>query len=260
LLGYAALIAYQGYHQPRHLEFAQRVADYLLNSAGRTADGTLCHVPDMVWVDTLVGTVPFFLELNRVTGDARYLEEALTQAVNHAGHLQDPATGLYRHAWHESSNTFAGPAFWGRGNGWAVLANTEILAALPTTHPGRATVLNIAQRQMAGLKSLQDGSGLWHTVVTRPDFYLETSASALIGYGFKRGVEAGWLNRNEYAATAELAFNGVWRRILADGTVTGVSAPTGPTTIVEAYQTVPYHAPQLYGQGVVLALGNPLLP
>ena len=88
-----------------------------------------------------------------------------------------PVSGLSYHAWDESGNDPAGEVYWGRGNGWALLADVAALSAITTTHPFRSTILDIMQKRVEGLKPLQDASGLWHTVLTQPDSYLETSVS-----------------------------------------------------------------------------------
>lgn len=259
LLGYAALIAYRESGQPHYLVAAQGIADYILSAAGRAADGTLFHTPDLVWDDTLISIVPFLLELSRVTNNPVYAEEAIQQVLNHAEHLQDPATGLYRHAWRASNNTWAGPSFWARGNSWMIMTSAELLGAIEPDHPAYAEVLKIFQQQAAGLVATQDQSGLWPTVVNRPDFYLETSASALIGYGLYRGVAAGWLDSKNYTPAIEAALRGIWRRVPAEGTVTGVSGPTGPMLVESDYNAIPADQLELYGQGAVLIL-SPALP
>ncbi|CAG0935645.1 Unsaturated rhamnogalacturonyl hydrolase YesR [Thermoflexales bacterium] len=117
LLGYAALVAYEKDGGAERLAFAEQVADYLLNTAPRTADDTLEHDSNRIWVDTLLGSVPFLLEMTRVTGDPQYAEEAISQTIKHAQHLQDPCSGLYHHARDASQIDPAGQAYWGRGNG-----------------------------------------------------------------------------------------------------------------------------------------------
>jgi len=259
LLGYAALIAHETSGQPEHLAFAQRVADYLMNTAPRTADGTLTHDNNRVWVDTLLGTVPFLIEMSQVSGGSDiYADEAISQVIKHADHLQDPISGLYHHAWDESGHDPAGQFHWGRGNGWALLADVAVLSAIAPTHPQHSTILDIMQKQAAGLRLLQDAGGLWHTVLTRPDSYLEISASALIGYALKQGVQEGWLDEDAYAAVAQAATLGLWRQVLADGTVANVSGPTWPMLTEEEYNARPHDSLQLYGQGVALLLGSPI--
>jgi len=194
--------------------------------------------------------------MSQVSGSDVYADEAIFQVIRHANHLQDPASGLYDHAWDESGSNPAGQVPWGRGNGWALLAHVEVLSAMPITHPLRSTVLDILRKQAVGLRPLQDASGLWHTVLTRSDSYLETSASALMAYALRRGIQEGWLDRDTYAPTTEAATLGVWRQVLADGTVTNVSAPTWPMLTEEEYNARPHDASQLYGQGVALLSGS----
>jgi rhamnogalacturonyl hydrolase YesR len=260
LLGYAALIAYETQGRPEQLAYAQKVANYFVYTATRTADGTLTHVDDTVWDDTLLGTVPFLMEMSKVSGDGAYLEEAITQTLKHAAHLQDPASGLYHHAWDESQNTFWSGSYWERGNGWMLLADVELLSSMPVTHPQRTMILTLLQKQAAGLKPLQDTGGRWHTVVNRPDFYLESSGSALIGYALRRAVQAGWLDAVDYDPVVRRALQGMWGKVLSDGTLSEVSAPTGPMLTEIEYNTVPTTTLELYGQGALLLLGSPLSP
>jgi unsaturated rhamnogalacturonyl hydrolase len=257
LLGYAALTAYETTQQPEYLDYAERVADYFLHTAPRTSDGTLTHDSHRVWVDTLLSSVPFLTKMSQVSGESLYLEEAISQTVRHAEHLQDPDTGLYRHAWDETGSNPAGQPFWGRGNGWAMMANVTLLSKMPVTHTSRSVVLDSVQRQAAGLQPLQDSSGLWHTVLTRPDSYLETSATMLIGYGLEQGVQHGWLDEAEFSEPTRAARLGVWRRVTADGTVTGVSGPTWPRETAEDYAAIPHGGLRLYGQGLALLLESP---
>jgi unsaturated rhamnogalacturonyl hydrolase len=257
LLGYAALKAYEISGQPQYLAFANWVADYLLDIAPRTADGTLTHDSHRVWIDSLLGSVPFLVEMSQVTGSDIYIEEAITQTVKHAEHLQDPDSGLYYHAWDETESDPAGHVYWGRGNGWALLADVALLSVITDSHPSHANILNGMQRHAEALRMLQDSSGLWRTALTQSDSYLETSASSLIGYGFKCGVERGWLDREIFSASAEAAKLGVWRHVLADGTVTDVSGPTWPMMTEEDYDARPHDKLQLYGQGLALLLESP---
>ncbi|MGD8244453.1 MAG: glycoside hydrolase family 88 protein, partial [Anaerolineae bacterium] len=245
LLGYGALVAYQFDPQPNYLAFAERVADYLMNTAPRTSDGALAHFDAQMWDDTLISAVPFFVEMHRVTRDQHYLDEAATQTVLHAEILQDPATGLFRHAWSEDAGEYLSASYWARGNSWNMIASAQLLHALPVTHALRSQIVSIAQDQAEALAALQDPGGLWHTVVDRPEFYLESSGSAGIAYGLGCGVQDGWLPADLENAV-QVARLGLWRKVSADGTVTDVSGPTGPMRDEEAYNAIPKDALQLY--------------
>lgn len=255
LLGYAALAVYSEQPAENDLAFAQRVADYLMNTARRTADGTLTHVDDTVWDDTMVSITPFLVAMSQVTQNQRYFDEAVAQVLKHANHLQDAQTGLYHHAWDESEQRYVSAVYWCRGNSWALLADVEVLAAMPITHPQRAAVLTLLQRQVAALKPLQAPSGLWHTVLNRADFYEETSGSAMIAAALLTSTAAGWVAKPLFDENAQLARLGVWRQVTLDGRVMGVSAPTAPMSKESDYAAIPISPIELYGQGAVLWMG-----
>ncbi len=256
LLGYAALSIYETEGGENYLRFAQNVADYLMYTAPRAPDGTYTHDEQRIWIDTLLGSVPFLIKMGQISENEVYTEQAVLQLVNHSKHLQNPDSGLYYHAQPIEGQSPLGHAYWGRGNGWAILADVFVLSNLPPTHASYPIILDILQRHAAALIKTQDPeSGLWHTVLTRDDFYLEVSATSLIGYGLKAATHHGWLN-SQYKPYAEAATLGVWTYVTADGTVHQVSSPTWPMT-EEAYNQLPYTESQSYGQGVALLLLSP---
>ena len=107
--------------------------------------------------------------------------------------------------------------------------------------------------QLLGLATLQQGDGLWHTVVTRPDFYLESSGSAGIATAMTRAVDEGWADPN-LGAHARPAYSAVKSRVAGDGTLTQVSAGTGVAPTIEVYNLVPTDKIQPYGQGLLLMM------
>jgi unsaturated rhamnogalacturonyl hydrolase len=254
LLGYSALISYENDPQPAYLDFAQAVADWLMNDAPRTPDGTLSHGngSDLVACDTMISVIPFLTEMTRITGDTAYLDEAVSQVLKHANRLQDPLSGLYHHAWSYHQNQFVGPLYWSRGNGWIMVGDVEVLGEMDAADPDRVTILNLLKDQAAALKSYQDNSGLWPNVVDHPENYLETSGTAMIGYAIKQGIREGWLDSSTYSTMAQTAILGVWRKVLADGTLTDVQSTTGYWLTAAEYNAVPHDQLQLFGQGIGL--------
>jgi rhamnogalacturonyl hydrolase YesR len=73
------------------------------------------------------------LEAYRATGDAAYLDKTADLVVAYLDSLQEK-NGLFHHG-------LDAPFFWGRGNGWAAAGLTELLAALPTSHPRHRRVM-----------------------------------------------------------------------------------------------------------------------
>ncbi len=159
-LAYAALAVYVRDPQPRYWALALQAAAYIFDQAPRTSDGTLIHLDAMVWADTLFGVTPFLIKMWTVTGEARYLDEAIAQVQKHGVHLQDPVTGLYRHAWSEPRADYSGPSFWGRGNGWALVAQALLLAAVP---PDDALpVLTVGPFRAPGASPDGEAGHQWH--------------------------------------------------------------------------------------------------
>ena len=91
------------------------------------------------------------------------------------------------------------------------------------------------------------GEGLWHTILTDPESYLETSASAGIAASL---VVYGHPLHKKYV---QRALEGIRQNIAGDGTVKNVSAGTAVMPDLESYRHVPKKRIQGWGQGLVLA-------
>lgn len=257
-LAYAALVVYERDPQPRYWALALQASAYIFGEAPRTADGTLIHLDKMVWADTLFGVTPFLTKMWTVTGEARYLDEAVAQVQKHAAHLQDPMTGLYRHAWSEPRADYSGPFFWGRGNGWALMAQAQLLAVVPPDDARLPALLGNFRRQAQALLPRQAADGMWHTVITRSDFYLESSATGLIAAGLAWAGKSNLFGaefRDEMNSAAQAGRAAIWLQVSADGAVKGVSGPTGPMEEEAAYNAIPMLEFSLYGQGAALLAG-----
>lgn len=252
-----ALLVYERTGEARYLDVAQRCAAYLRDQAAR-AHGALAHHEDQLWDDTLIVSVPLLARLGARHGCADCLGMAVDEYLAHARRLQDPVSGRWFHGWDASEQRAAGAAHlsaaqWARGNGWAALAATEILAVLPPGDGRQAQVGARLERQLLGLTAVQDASGLWHTVVTRPDFYLESSGSAAIAAAVLRATDAGWVD-GRLRPTGILAARAVDALVADDGTLTRVSTGTGVAPTVETYNQVPFDQIKPYGQGLYLLM------
>lgn len=252
-----ALLVYERTGEERYLEVALRCAAYLRDQAPRV-HGSLAHVDDQLWDDTLIVSVPLLARLGARHGCRDCLGMAVDEYLAHARRLQDPQSGRWFHGWDASEQRAGGAthlsgAQWARGNGWAALAATEILAALAPADPRREQVRTRLERQLRGLSVLQDASGLWRTVVTRPDFYLESSGSAAIAAAILRAVDAGWVGANLRPVGLQAA-RAVDALVAADGTLTRVSTGTGVAPTLETYNQVPFDRIKPYGQGLYLIM------
>jgi rhamnogalacturonyl hydrolase YesR len=147
--------------------------------------------------------------------------------VNYAKRLQR-ADGLFVHAEN-------GPHAWGRGNGFALLGLTESLTHLPSTWPGRAEVLDIYRKHLAGLVKHQSDDGSWRQVIDDPASYRELTATAMITAAIARGLSRGWIDRNTFEPILNRGWQAVAARVNADGTVKDVCSGTGAGPTLEYY-------------------------
>jgi unsaturated rhamnogalacturonyl hydrolase len=88
----------------------------------------------------------------------------------------------------------------------------------------------VLARQLNAIARLQDHSGLWHTVIDRPDSYLEASSAAGFALAFGRALKTrlAGLDRKLAEAAYARATRAICAKINAGGEFTGVSQQTPP--------------------------------
>ena len=244
----------------RYLRYVQQAADYATERQNRLPDGTFVRAFPRrwtLWADDLFMSVPFLARMAELSGDRRYLDDAARQVVSFHNYLFDERAALMRHNWYSDVQQ-QGVAFWGRANGWAVLAQVDLLDRLPRDHPQRDTLLALLRRHLEGLARRQGGDGLWHQLLDREDSYLETSASAMITYALARAVNRGYIERG-YAALARRGWEGVRSRIRPDGQIEGICAGTGVSDSLADYYRRPTPLNDVHGIGAVLFAGSEVL-
>lgn len=254
---------YEETGRQEYLDFCRAWGEWVLTDMVRTEMGGIQHVTidsmneQQLWADTVFMTVLFLAKLSSLTGDKRFADEALRQFILHIHYLQDRKTGLWCHGWSFlRGDNFAG-ALWARGNCWFTIAAAELEALMPLEGFARDLILDAYRAQAKALCAMQDASGLWHTLIDRPDSYLETSGSAGFAYGLLRGVRLGYLDESmkENALRAARAVIG---KIGGDGMVQGVSYGTIVSCDLEDYCRVALR-PTGYGQNLTLLMLTELM-
>lgn len=252
---------------PRFRKHIDVVADYISNGQFRLPDGTLARQRPQdvsVWSDDFYMGISFLAQMGRL-GDHKYWDDAVKQVTQGSARLFDERVCLYDHGWSENTDGYDPRIHWCRGNGWAALAMTELLAELPADYPGRDKVLHYYRQMMRGLVEQQDASGLWHNVLDRHDTFLETSGSAMFAYALARGVNEGWLSPI-FGPPAITGWNGLVTRVLPDGRVSGICEGTTYASDMTYYtyrgagsDTI-FVGPVLYsGAEVIRLIQNPKL-
>lgn len=242
-IGDVLLTLYDMFKEEKYLKKAKELGDFIISYKDRLPSGGIVHEPGtrQLWIDTTYMICPLMVRLG-----GPYKEEGLRQLYIHIRYLMNPNVFLFYHAWDENTLSLT-QHYWARGNGWILATLVEIFPYLE--EEDRDYIESIVKGMASILSKLQDKSGLWHTLINMKDTYLETSGSALLGYGIHRAIQLGILDEG-YLDVVNKTLKGIRARISKEGDVLGVSEGTGPGDYI-------YYAKRkvgvfLHGQGTVL--------
>ena len=259
-MGASVIEVYRRDPQKRYRAYIDLAAEHVFTRQSRLQDGTFARsFPHKwtIWTDDLYMGVSFLARMGELSGDARYLDDAAQQVVNFHKYLFDEERGLMHHCWYSDVQR-PGVAFWGRANGWALLAQVDLLDRLPLSHPKRATLIALLQRHILGIARYQGAKGLWHQLLDKTDSYLETSCSAMFTYAIARSVNRGYIEPR-YASIAQRGWEGVIARIQPDGRIESVCAGTSVSDDLVYYYRRPAPLNDVHGIGAVLLAGTEIL-
>ena len=226
----------------------------------RLEDGTLVRpFPRRwtLWADDLYMSVAFLARMAEFSGSDSLFDDAARQVINFHHYLFDSQKGLMHHCYYSDTKS-PGVAFWGRANGWTLLAQVDLLDRLPARHPDRDTLLALLRAQCRSIVKYQSASGLWHQLLDKDDSYLETSCSAMFTYAIARGVNRGYID-STYVSAAQAGWRGVMSRVRPEGQIEGVCAGTGVSEDLQFYYERPAPLDDPHGIGAVLLAGSEIL-
>lgn len=235
--------------------------DYILNKEHRLKDGTLARnrpQPNSLWLDDMFMGIPALAQMGKLTGEAKYYDEAARQVLSFSKKMFNKDKNVYMHGWIEGMTEH--PQFhWARANGWAILTKVELLEVLPENHPARSEILALLKAHVKGLASYQSGSGFWHQLLDREDSYLETSATAIYTFAIARAINRGWIDGLAYAPMALLGWNAVATKINPTGQVEGTCVGTGMGFDPAFYYHRPISPFAAHGYGPVILAGSEVI-
>lgn len=227
-VGQGVLDFYDRTGDQRYLDAAERQYDFL-KEAPTTEDGGITHRREDVelWVDSMYMQSPFFARYADAADEPAAYDDAVRQLVVCANHLQDPRTGLFRHAWKEQPDSYPSGTLWNRGNGWAAAGIVDTLELLPASHEGREDLIEIFEDLAEGTVTRQDESGFWHHLLDDPETSLETSGTLMFSYAFKKASDMGILDGDRFVEAARDGLDVCVPLVDDDGRVHRVSKPPG---------------------------------
>lgn len=236
---------------PKYDPFLKRVRKFIADCP-RFEDGLLYRKNKGAMTDDPYMTVPFLVREWQRTGEQQHLDAAIAQVLGTHARLLDGSQHLLRHLWDLKTRKPAGE-FWGRGNGWMVLAQVELLSTLPAQHPRRAEVLGSFVKHMSGIRACADPAGGWHQVLNHPESWLETSCTGMLTYGIARGVNEGWLDAS-FAEVALKGWSALQTKVTPEGDLVDVCGSTD-TGDLKFYLNRPRLQGDLHGFGNYLLAG-----
>ena len=215
---------------PRYIEKANKIyADYL--TTPRTKAGGVSHRTETVemWDDTIYMISMFFLEMYRYTGDEKYLREFRKQYFIHKEKLTDKKWGLWVHGYDDDNDDYKDRCcqfgwaqmtpqrksieFWGRGNGWVVMALADALNTVPSGSAYFKTFAKELREITKKLPELQDQkTGMWFQLPIYPNNpanFVESSCTAMFAYGITIGLEKKVLKQKTFLPVIEKAYAGL---------------------------------------------------
>lgn len=187
---------------PRWLRAARHLGEQLA-SHPRTAGGSYWHkkiYPHQVWLDGLYMGLPFQIRLGQTLGEARLVQDALSQ-LRDALEMTVRPDGLYAHGCDTSRAqswadpvTGQSPAAWARAIGWQAMALAD---SAELVGPGAFATAGLdapTRALLTRIVALQREDGGWLQVIDQPDLpgnFTESSASAMFAYALNATAETG---------------------------------------------------------------------
>jgi rhamnogalacturonyl hydrolase YesR len=204
------------------------------------------------WIDDMYMLTILQAEAFRATDDPKYADRVARLMAAYIEKLQQP-DGLFHHA----DNV---PIRWARGNGWTAAGMAEALDVVPANHPDRKAILAGYRRMMKTLLDCQAESGLWKQVLDHPEFWDETSGSAMFAFAMARGIRRGWLGDDpRYQQAVEKAWRGLVAQLDENANLKLVCVGTNKKNSLDHYMQRPKATGDLHGQAPLLWLANELL-
>jgi len=235
--------AFELYHQTgdiKYLEIGKKLADDEYKNPRQDGLTSLSRF----WVDDLYMVGSLQVQAYKATRDPIYLDRAALQLKTYCDTLQRP-NGLFFHR-------NDAPFYWGRGNGWAAAAMTELLLVLPKTHQHYATILASYKKMMETLRLVQGKDGMWHQLLDDPESYPESSCTGMFIFALASGIDNGWVSINEFNENAFKGWNALAANVNPDGDVMNVCVGTNAKNNKKHYLTRPRSTGNYHGEAAVL--------
>ena len=237
---------YQLWPEEKNLKAMQLMMKQLKDQPRTKVDRVFWHkaiYAYQVWLDGIFMGLPFRCLTAPITEKGKNAQRSMLNAQqiydDTVDQLKttyertlDAKTGLNRHAYDETRNTFwadketgLSQHCWARAQGWYSMALIEVLDALPKDYARRSEVIDLLRKDLAAVVKWQDKkTGTWYQVMDSParqGNYLESTATSMFAYVLLKAARKGYVG-NEYREAGKRAYEGIIKnmiRINSDRTI-----------------------------------------
>ena len=204
-----------------------------------------------LWIDDMYMITALQCQAYQVTGDRKYIDRTAKEMVMYLDTLQQD-NGLFYHAPDV-------PFFWGRGDGWMAAGLPMLIRSLPKDSEYYPALCNAYRKMMESLLKYQHENGLWGQVLDDPEFWEESSCSAMFTYAFIEGIRCGLLDEATYGPAARKAWIALCGKLDKYGNIADVCVGTNRKNSRDWYMERPRVDGDPHGQAPMLWIVNALL-
>jgi unsaturated rhamnogalacturonyl hydrolase len=225
MLGMPLLAWHEKTGKERYLNAARSLVDWLLVKHVRSSTGTLPYRPedpDILLVDTLGMICPLLTRYGVKHGKPEAVQLAKQQLLEFLNLGIDARSGLPFHAY-RVDDPKKGEAFgligWGRGCGWLGVGLTGTLNWLPREDADYPRIVAATTALLESVQKYQRKDGLWGWALNIPNAAADTSATGMLAWTVRMGIECKALDVSKYQPVQLQAMQGILRHTSADGIV-----------------------------------------
>ena len=218
---------YQQWPEAKNLKAMQLLMTQMKDQPRTKADRVFWHkaiYAYQVWLDGIFMGLPYRCLTAPVTCKnekerTAIYDDAVDQLKTTYERTLDAKTGLNRHAYDETRNTFwadketgLSQHCWGRAQGWYTMALIEVLDALPKDYARRQEVIDLLRKDLDAIIKWQDKkTGTWYQVMDAPERqgnYLESTCSSMFAYVLLKAYRMGYVGE-KYRDAGVRAYKGI---------------------------------------------------
>ena len=218
---------YQQWPEAKNLKAMQLLMTQMKDQPRTKADRVFWHkaiYAYQVWLDGIFMGLPYRCLTAPITCKnekerTAIYDDAVDQLQTTYERTLDAKTGLNRHAYDETRNTFwadketgLSQHCWGRAQGWYTMALIEVLDALPKDYARRQEVIDLLRKDLDAIIKWQDKkTGTWYQVMDAPERqgnYLESTCSSMFAYALLKAYRMGYVGE-KYRDAGVRAYRGI---------------------------------------------------